>query len=228
MIKHRLLPFIGSLAISCAPHAQTLQDPTQIVTVVEEFLHTQAESYGGTATIHVSEPTIRHQAACEQLQPYLASGAKLRARMTIPVRCQAPEPWTLRVQAELTIMGHYYVSSRTLELGQHISSDDLVPREGDLLRLPASVITDSNLLVGYITTQRIKAGNTLRANSLRDPQSIERGQSVRTVAQGMGFTATGEGTALQSGAPGSQIQVRVRSGKVISGTVLDAHTVRVF
>lgn len=199
------------------------------MTTVEEFLHNQvSSSYPGTPSIHVSEPTIRNQTACEHLQPFLPSGAKLRSRMTVSVHCQAPEPWTLRVKAEITIEGYYYVSNRTLDVGQTISLDDLVPREGDLLRLPANVITDPSLIVGYITTQRVKSGNTIRANILRDPQSIERGQSVRTVAYGTGFTASGEGTALQSGAPGSQIQVRVSSGKIISGTVIDAQTVQVF
>lgn len=233
MIKPRffvllLISLISSLSLYNPLQAQSLQNPTQIVSVVEEFLHAQASLYPGTASIHVSEPSIRNQTACEQLQPYLPSGAKLRSRMTVSVRCQAPEPWTLRVKAEIAINGYYYVSNRTLDVGHAISLDDLVPREGDLLRLPANVITDPSLIVGYITKQRVKSGNTIRANTLRDPQSIERGQAVRTVAYGTGFTASGEGTALQSGAPGSQIQVRVSSGKIISGTVLDAQTVQVF
>ncbi|XOT97388.1 flagellar basal body P-ring formation chaperone FlgA, partial [Alcaligenes pakistanensis] len=64
-------------------------------------------------------------------------------------------------------------------------------------------------------------------SALRDPQSITRGQTVRTVARGMGFMATGEGQALQSGAPGTQIQIKASSGQVISATVLDASTVQV-
>jgi len=39
--------------------------------------------------------------------------------------------------------------------------------------------------------------------------------------------ATGEGQALESGAPGTQIQVRTSSGQIITGTVIDAHTVQV-
>nr|WP_254045803.1 flagella basal body P-ring formation protein FlgA [Paenalcaligenes hominis] len=50
---------------------------------------------------------------------------------------------------------------------------------------------------------------------------------VRTLARGAGFVATGEGQALQSGSPGNQIQVRVSSGQIITGTVLDAQTVQV-
>lgn len=231
MTKKQLLisiAFTSCLWISSVLQAQPLQTPQQIVEVVEDYLLSQASSYPGSASIHVSEPTIRNQAACEQLQPYLPSGAKLRSRMTVSVRCQGPETWTIRAKAELSIEGYYYVTNRTLNVGEIISLDDLVPREGDLLRLPANVITDPSLVVGYITTQRINSGNTIKSSTLRDAQSIERGQSVRTVAHGTGFTASGEGKALQSGAPGAQIQVRVSSGKVITGTVLDAQTVQVF
>lgn len=147
--------------------------------------------------------------------------------MSVAVRCLSPQPWTLHVQAELTIDGYYYVTNRTLQVGEVISLDDLVPREGDILRLPPNTVTDPSLAVGYITTQRINSGSTLRSSALRDPQSIQRGQTVRTIARGVGFVATGEGQALQSGSPGSQIQVRVSSGQIITGTVLDAQTVQV-
>lgn len=216
-------PFFFAGAVA----AQALQDPQVLVDEVEQFLLSQAASYAGAASVHVTPPTIRNQAQCDHLQPYLPSGAKLRSRMSVAVRCLSPQPWTLHVQAELTIDGYYYVTNRTLQVGEVISLDDLVPREGDILRLPPNTVTDPSLAMGYITTQRINSGSTLRSSALRDPQSIQRGQTVRTIARGVGFVATGEGQALQSGSPGSQIQVRVSSGQIITGTVLDAQTVQV-
>src|SRR3546814_3068201 len=85
----------------------------------------------------------------------------------------------------------------------------------------------SSDLVGYIASQRISAGTPIKSRALRDPDSIQRGQAVRTEARGTGFVATGEGQALQSGAPGTQIQVRSSSGQIVSGTVLNATTVLV-
>ena len=224
MFKKTVLLF----ALSCtALMAQPLQNPQDIADEVEQFLLNQASNYPGAASVHVQAPAIRNQSQCDHLQAYLPSGARLRPRMSVTVRCQSPSPWTLHVQAELSIEGFYYVSNRSLQVGESISLDDLLAREGDLLRLPPNTITDPSLAIGYITTQRINAGSTIKSSALRDPQSIQRGQSVRTVARGAGFVATGEGQALQSGAPGSQIQVRVSSGQVITGTVLDAQTVQV-
>lgn len=225
MIKKTLL----TLALSLSPllSAQPLQNPEQVATEVEQFLLSQASNYPGTASVHATPPAIRNQAQCEHLQPFLPSGMRLRSRMTVAVRCQAPQTWTLHVQAELSITGFYYISNRSIRVGETLSLDDLVAREGDLLRLAPNTIIDPSLAIGYITTQRINTGNTIRSTALRDPQSIQRGQMVRTVARGIGFVATGEGQALQSGAPGSQIQIRASSGQVISGTVIDAQTVQI-
>lgn len=217
--------FIGSVQHQVS--AQPLQNPQQVVSEVEAFLLNQASIHPGAMSVHVTPPVIRNQAQCNALQPYLPSGAKLRSRMTIAVRCQAPSSWTLHVPTEISIQGYYYISNRSIAVGEIISLDDLVAREGDLLRLPPNTVTDPSLAIGYIASQRINAGNTIRSSALRDPQSIQRGQAVRTIARGNGFVATGEGQALQSGAPGTQIQVKVSSGQIITGTVLDAHTVQV-
>lgn len=225
MIKKIFLAF--ALSLSAWLNAQPLQNPEQVVTEVEQFLLSQADSYPGTASVHATPPAIRNQTQCAHLQPFLPSGARLRSRMTIAVRCQAPDPWTLHVQTELSIIGYYYISNRSIQVGEVISLDDLVPREGDLLRLTPNTITDPSFAIGYITTQRINTGNAIKSNVLRDPQSIQRGQAVRTIARGVGFTATGEGQAMQSGTPGTQIQVRASSGQIITGTVLDAQTVQI-
>jgi len=207
--------------------AQTgLQDPSLIAAEVESFLLAQAAVLPGAAEVVVTPPRISRQAACEHLDIYLPN-PQLRSRMNVGVRCLAPEPWNLFVQASLSVNGYYYVTNRRMEPGERISMDDLTAREGDLLRLPRGVITDTALAVGYIVTQRMTDGTTLRSSALRDPDSIVKGQPVRTEARGVGFVATGEGVALEDGAPGAMIQVRTSSGQVVTGTVVNNNTVRI-
>lgn len=155
------------------------------------------------------------------------SNPQLRSRMSVGVRCLAPHPWTLYVQAAMTVEGQYYVAGRSINVGESLSADDLVARDGDLLRLAQGVVIDPALAIGYIAQQRIPAGTSIKSSALRDPDSIVRGQPVRTEARGLGFVATGEGVALESGAPGTIIQVRTSSGQVVSGTVINNTTVRV-
>jgi flagella basal body P-ring formation protein FlgA len=207
--------------------AVPVQDPSLVAAEVEDFLSNQANSYPGSSHIIVETPRINQQPACSQLQAFLPSGQRLRSRMTVEVRCLAPQAWTSHVQANLSIQGFYYVANRNIQPGDALTLTDLTGREGDLLRLPRGVIFDPSQAIGYIAKQRIPAGGTVKYSALRDPDSIQRGQAVRTEARGVGFVANGEGTALQNGGPGAQIQVKSSSGQIVSGTVLNANTVQV-
>lgn len=217
---------LGAAGTVCAAPAPPLQDPAPVVSQVESLLHARAEAYPGTPEITVEPPRLTNQPACEQLEAFLSGNTALRSRMSVGVRCLAPQTWTLYVVANIRLLGHYYVANRAIPTGQVMSLDDLDTREGDLLR-DRQAITDPAHIVGAITTRRIPRGGEIRGNALRDGQSVQRGQAVRTIARGTGFVATGEGQALEAGAPGAQIQVRSSSGQVITATVIDAHTVQV-
>lgn len=181
----------------------------------------------GLAHIAVDAPHMSSQPSCTDLQPHLSGRQTLRPRMTVTVRCLAPVNWVAHVQASVRLEGQYYVARRSIQAGDAVRADDLARREGDLLRLPDDAILEPSAAVGFIASQRIPAGMTIKSRMLRDPGSIERGQAVRTEVHGPGFLATGEGQALESGAPGARVQVRASSGQIITGIVLDAHTVRI-
>lgn len=204
-----------------------MQNPMVIAAEVENFLAGQANSYPGSANITVNTPRIESQPECDQLHVYLPNGHRLRSRMTVGVRCMGPVAWTTRVQANLNIQGYYYVANHTIQPGDTLSLDDLTGREGDLLSLSRGVVFDPSQAVGYVAKYRISAGGVIKTSALRDPDSIQRGQSVRTEARGLGFVATGEGKAMESGAPGTQIQVKSSSGQIVSGTVVNSNTVMV-
>lgn len=195
---------------------------------VSDFLHVQVESYGGEAQIVVEPPQVDRLPACLQAQVFLPSGARVRPRLSVGIRCLAPQDWVSYTQASIVIEGDYYVASRGLPPGTVLGDDDLVLRHGDLLRLANGAVVERDLLLGSITTRRIGAGSLIKTQALRSAQSVERGQNVRLEARGAGFVATSDGKALQGGEPGTQIQVRTASGQTVSGTVLNSHTVLVF
>jgi flagella basal body P-ring formation protein FlgA len=62
---------------------------------------------------------------------------------------------------------------------------------------------------------------------VRAPQVFQAGAQVRVLAQGSGFLVTGEAQALSAGVVGQAARVRMDSGRVTSGTVLDARTVKI-
>lgn len=127
--------FILIFAFISSAHA-SVQNVDEIIEIVESFLYKQASVYPGTSQISVQTPQLRQQNPCSNLIVLPSTGQRLRSRMTITVRCDAPESWSLHVQASVSVMGYYYVSNRNINVGETLSLDDLSPREGDLLRLP--------------------------------------------------------------------------------------------
>jgi len=202
------------------------QDAQALANYVAHVLTIQARTeHRGTLRIRVEPPKTKGLASCDTW--HAVKPKSLRSHTSIQVRCLAPRPWALYVQAHLTLPGVYYTAARTLVPGETVGPDDLRAVRADLLHLPADTVTQATQAVGRVTTQRIRKGGTLKSGVLRDAQSIQRGQRVHTEARGPGFSMRGAGLALQSGTPGSLIQVRTASGAVVSAIVVDATTVQV-
>jgi len=222
-----IIPVLAVMSGTLPAVAGATQSADAVEAVVSDYLEQQAASYPGTVSVAVDASRATRHPACTQLSALLARGQKLRSRMSVEVRCHAPEAWTARVQAEMSIKGYFYVPNRPIDAGDSLSLDDLIGREGDLLSLGRGVAIDPSRIIGHIAVQRIPQGVPIKLRALRSPESIPRGQQVRTEAQGPGFVVTGEGQAMQAGAPGDRIRVRTPSGRIITGTVIDAGTVSV-
>ena len=175
----------------------------------------------------IDPPRAERLAPCDALSPFMPSGMKLRSRMTVGVRCNAPKPWTTYVQATVSVPGYYYVASRMIAAGQALTPADLAPRDGDLVALPPGVITNPDTVVGMTAAYRINAGQPVKGAALRNAQSVVRGSNVRINARGKGFVVSSEGQALDNAAPGATVQVRTASGQVVSGVVRNAGLVEI-
>ncbi len=230
IVSALLLPILlACVASATALPPATANSATQdaLIARVEAFLYEQAEGYPGSVEVTVDASERLDDAPCSEPQITLASGQRLRARLSVSLRCPAPAPWSATVQATLAIRGFFYVASRDLAPGHTVSLNDLIPREADILTLARGIVVDPSQLVDHITTQRIPAGTPLKARALRSPFSVQRGQIVRIEVLGQGFMVTSDGRSLQDGGPGEQIRIRTESGRVISATVINATTVRI-
>jgi flagella basal body P-ring formation protein FlgA len=221
-----LMPLAGPAGAQATAAAPARQDPAALVAQAQALLRERAASYPGRAVITVTPPPQFDQPACTQMEASLAGPAGLQPRTSVAIRCFAPHPWTAYLQANVQIIGSYFVARRALPRGEALTREDVDTREGDLLR-NSRLIGDAGHVLGWITTRAIRAGGPIESGALRDPNAVQRGQQVRTVARGAGFVASSEGQALESGGPGATIQVRTPGGQIISGTVIDAHTVQV-
>ena len=217
-----LIPAAGVRAQEAATQA-----PEAIILAAQTYLQEQLASLPGDPSIAIDPPRTDRLAPCDVMSPFLPSGMKLRPRMTVGVRCNAPQAWTSYVQATVSVAGHYYVAARMISAGQALSPADLAPREGDLVALPPGAITDPQAVAGMTAAFRINAGQAIRSSSLRNAQSVVRGSNVRINARGNGFMVSSEGQAMDNAAPGAVVQVRTAGGQVVSGIVRNATLVEI-
>lgn len=216
-----LAALLPPLAAAQAQEAAA-QPSEAIALAAQAYLQDQLASLPGQPSIAIDPPRTERLAPCDAMSPFLPSGMKLRPRMTVGVRCNAPKPWTTYVQATVSVAGQYYVAARPIAAGQALTPDDLSPRDGDLVALPPGAITDPQAVAGMTAAYRINAGQPIRGSSLRNAQSVLRGTNVRINARGKGFVVSSEGQALENAAPGAMVQVRTASGQVVSGVVRNA------
>lgn len=203
------------------------QDPDTIRRAALAFLQQQIAGLPGKTSATVAPAFPRGLAACTTLEPFLPTGARLWGRTTVGVRCAGERPWTVYLQAKVTVHATYYVAARQIAPGEPLSAADLVARDGDLTVLPLAVITDPAQAIGATALARIAAGLPLRQDMLKSAASVSAGQTVRVVAAGPGFTISAEGSALANAAPGQSVRVRMAAGQIVTAIVKDAGTVEI-
>lgn len=203
------------------------QDPAELAAAAESYLRQQLAALPGEPSITLDPLRSDRLDACEALTPFMPSGMRVRARMTVGLRCVAPRTWTVYAQATVSVPGQYYVAARQIAPGKTIEAADLTTRDGDLVALPPGVITDAAAILGMRPAHRIAAGQPIKGAGLRSAESVSRGQSVRITARGNGFVVSSEGQALDNAPPGATVQVRAASGQVVSGIVQAAGLVEI-
>jgi len=207
--------------------SQLTQDGDSIRAAALIFLTQQAAGLPGKADITVTPVFPRGLAACSTLEPFLPAGSRLWGRTTVGVRCSGERPWTLYLQARVSVMATYYLAARAVAPGEVLSAADLIPRDGDLTTMPQAIVTDPSQAVGAVTLSRLAAGLPLRTDMLRGAGAVVIGQTVRVVTGGAGFSISAEGSAMNNAAPGQQVRVKTAGGQIISGVVKDASTVAI-
>lgn len=203
------------------------QDAEAIRSAALAFLQQQSAGLPGKVEITVAPAFPRGLAACTVLEPFMPSGARLWGRMTVGVRCAGERPWTIYLQARISLHATYYLAARAMAPGEVLSAADLVARDGDLTGLPQAIVTDPSQAVGSVSLVRVAGGMPLRRDMLKSASAVSIGQTVHVVAAGTGFAISAEGSAMNNASPGQQVRVKTANGQIISGIVKDGSTVEI-
>ncbi len=201
-------------SLSAAAFAQSSTESALI-----EFLQTQTKGLPGKASFSIGQMDARvKQHPCPLFDVFLPPGAKLWGKTTLGLRCQSM-PFTAYVQVQIALLGSYLVASSNLSAGQVLQAQDIFVREGDLTRLPNTVLTDISQALGKSLKNRLNKDQPLRSDQLVIEWLIRQGQNVLTVARGPGFSVNGGGRALSNAKLGDTLQVRTQSGQIVRGIV---------
>ncbi|MHB1676852.1 MAG: flagellar basal body P-ring formation chaperone FlgA [Sulfuriferula sp.] len=201
-----------------ADAAAPKQDRASILHSAEKFLQVQTAGLPGQVKINVGALDEHvNLAACDSMHAFIPAGGRIWGKTTIGVRCTSPSPWTVYLQANISVIGNYIVSAAPLAQGQIVNANQLDVVSGDLTQLPNSIITDSSQAVGRIMAFSLPAGTPLRTDALRTQIAIQQGQNVKLISRGNGFQVSSEGRAIAAAMAGHIVQVRVASGQIISG-----------
>ena len=222
--------FTVLLCFSSAVAAQsgTRQDPEALRHSVQQFLQTQTAGLPGEVTVTVGAVDARlNLAACPAPQPFLAPGSRAWGKTTVGVRCTAPAPWTIYIQASVAVQAGYLAAALPLAQGRAIEAGQLVSMRGDLAALPAGIATDPAQVLGRSPNVSLAAGTPLRLDILRSQNVVQQGQLVRMVSSGAGFRVSAEARAIGNASDGQVVQVRTTAGQQISGVARSGGVVEV-
>ena len=167
-------------------------------------------------------------APCATVEPYIPPGMRLWGKTRLGLRCiDGNARWNVFLPVQVKAFGQAWVVKGDVAAGAVLGEDDAVLAEVDWAQEIASVLADPAMWVGQTAARQLTTGQTLRFGLVKPAQLFQAGAMVRVVAQGPGFTVTSDGQALSAGVLGGQAKVRIDSGRVLSGLVLDVRTVRV-
>jgi flagella basal body P-ring formation protein FlgA len=215
-----------SLDVTAAGLDDKPQDHAEIHKVVMDFVKAKTQDMPGKVSIKVDEIDPRiFLLSCPQLEAFLPTGASMMGKTSIGIRCNEKNNWSLFIPVSITSKMNMLVSSKPLQQGQVIGAGDFSIQTGEISQ--PGIVTDEAQVVGKVIKFSMGAGQLLKQEMFRPPYVITQGQSVQIISEGHGFRLRSEGQAMNNAAAGQSAQVKVPSGKIISGTAKSAGIVEV-
>ncbi len=193
-----------------------VQDHTQIMNVVADFVRQQTASLPGNASYRIENIDQRIRlSACSRIEAFQPAGSQLIGKTSVGVRCMKENGWSIFVPVHVRIRLDLLISARQLPSGHTLRNEDITSQTVEASRIEG--LTDSRQALGQVLRYGIAAGQVLREGMLRPPYSVTQGQVVQLAVQGNGFSIHGEGVAMNNAGEGQAVRVRVGSGRVIGG-----------
>jgi flagellar basal body P-ring formation protein FlgA len=218
---------LRALLLACAlMPTVSLHAATAMEDAVLRFVRERTAAIAGRVEIQVDAPDARvRPIACESFEPFLPSGSRLWGRTTVGLRCAGAGSASMFFPVRIRIYGPALVAARALAPGQILAAEDLRLEENEITQ--SGMLTNPQQAIGRQIAVGVNGGYPLRAELLRSQQVIAQGETVKVQVAGAGFAIIAEGTAAAHATDGQSVQVRMESGRTVTGTARAGRLVEV-
>ena len=166
------------------------------------------------------DPRLKLARCTRPLQAHLPYARRQSSQITVQVRCESEQAWSLYVPVRIEIFRLVAVASRPLPQGHRLTAADISMQRSDISRLAGGYLGEADAAVGQLSTRPLQLGQPLLSNFLRAPTIIRRGQTITVLARQNNFEVRSVAESLMDGAVGERVKVRNRlSRRVVEGIV---------
>jgi len=223
------LLFFSLWAVTAVAAGNPNQSPTAVISaqpddwrrLIERYIQRQAGASGLRIQVDIP-PGEAGPPACGKAPRFVeVQRTRWIGPQNIGLQCDTPT-WGWSVNVRVRGFGQVVQTSRAVPAGQLLGPDDVLQVESDLATEPTGVLTDLAQAVGRETTRPMRENTSLTLNTLRVPAVINVGDRITVRVVGKAFQITADGVALQKGAVGDTIRVKLSEGKTVSASVVRA------
>jgi flagella basal body P-ring formation protein FlgA len=206
------------------------QSHESIMAAAESHLTQATRHFAGKVGIEISplDHRLRLNFCNQALETFSPPGSNSTGKTTVGVRCHKPKPWTLYVQANVTLTSPVVISQKDITRGTVIGHEDISLEERDISSLLRGSFDSPNPVIGRTVKRSIRRYQVITPSNLVEERTIRRGQTVTILAGNENIRVSMKGKALQHGNPGDIIRVKnVISNKKLEARVIAAGIVRI-
>jgi flagella basal body P-ring formation protein FlgA len=204
------------LAASLPSYAQEEVDP--LPHTIQELIRASLDQPKTLLQVRVSNYASKVK-DCESPQAFLPHKVSGSGRVTVGLRCLGREQQPLYLTADVKLFGRYWVPTTDIARGAVITPLMLSEHNGDLSKLPRDVLQDPQQIIGKQTNRALKTGKPVQKSALQAVYLVKRNATVDVQAIGVGFLIKRDGMAMDDGALGDLVRVKLKGGDMVKATV---------
>lgn len=220
-IRSAIAVLASLLSLSAQSHANENADEV-VLQLIQESLQ-QPESEVSVELIAADK------ALAECLEPSFAlpySVNEYGGRTTISFTCTGNDRQRF-MQANVKVITPYWTPNRDISSGEVIEQSMLQQESGERAKLPRNLITHLDEIVGKQANRSLREGAAVQSSSVQASIVVKRNSVVEVEAAGLGYRIKRDGKAMDNGAVGDMVRVRLKGGETIQAIVIANNRLKV-